>query len=162
MYSLESPHRGDSNEYTTYHYFVEDRKHFHKYRHLFPDLAPWLNLIVSNYPSLEQISMVPKMFEPLKFDFTLNFRTSMIRGLVNPIFMVVMVGLSRNMQKLRLIRLCECAGWSESTLGTHAILNETALVAQFDARPTGEHSLPSADSRRAVVSCCRKNMRNTG
>ena len=46
--------------------------------------------------------------------------------------------------------------------GTHAILNETALVAQFDARPTGEHSLPSADSRKAVVSFCRKNLRNTG
>ena len=37
------------------------------YRHLLPDLVPWLNLIGSNYPSLEQISMVPKIFEPLKF-----------------------------------------------------------------------------------------------
>ena len=25
-YSLESPHRGDSNEYSTYHYFIEGRK----------------------------------------------------------------------------------------------------------------------------------------
>ena len=50
--------------HATYHYFVEDRKHFHKYRHLVPDLTPWLNLTGSNYPSLEQISMVPKMFEP--------------------------------------------------------------------------------------------------
>ena len=27
-----------------------------------------INLSDSNYPYLEQISMVPKMFEPLKFD----------------------------------------------------------------------------------------------
>ena len=38
------------------------------YRHLLPDLVPWLNLVGSNYPSLEQISMIPKMFEPLSFD----------------------------------------------------------------------------------------------
>ena len=29
---------------------------------------PWLTLCGSNYPCLEQISMVPKMFEPLRFD----------------------------------------------------------------------------------------------
>ena len=55
--------------HTTYHYFVEDRKHFHK---LLP-FASWPGTMIkshigSNYPSLEQISMVPKMFEPLKFD----------------------------------------------------------------------------------------------
>ena len=38
------------------------------YRHLLPGLASWLTLSGSNYPCLEQISMVPKMFEPLKFD----------------------------------------------------------------------------------------------
>ena len=32
-----------------------------------PDLAPWLTLSGSKYPYLEQISMVLKMFEPLKF-----------------------------------------------------------------------------------------------
>ena len=32
-----------------------------------PDLALWLTLIRSNYPCLEYIFMVPKMFEPLKF-----------------------------------------------------------------------------------------------
>ena len=57
-----------------------------------------------------------------------------------------------------------------------------ASVAQLDARPTGDqevagstpadgdwswnifygHSLPSADSRRAVVSFWRKNVHNTG
>ena len=38
------------------------------YCHLLPDLAPWLTLSGSNYPYLEQITMVPTMFEPLKFD----------------------------------------------------------------------------------------------
>ena len=38
------------------------------YRYLLPDLAPWLTISGSNYPYLEQISMVPKMFVPLKFD----------------------------------------------------------------------------------------------
>ena len=38
------------------------------YRHLLPDLAPKLTLIGSNHPCLEQFCMVPKMFEPSKFD----------------------------------------------------------------------------------------------
>ena len=33
-----------------------------------PDLALLLTLTGSNYPCLELISMVPKVFEPLKFD----------------------------------------------------------------------------------------------
>ena len=49
------------------------------YRHLLPDLVPWLNLKGSNYPSLEQISMVPKMFEPLKFDQEVAGSTHAIR-----------------------------------------------------------------------------------
>ena len=32
-----------------------------------PDLALSFTLISSNYPSLEHIFMVPKVFEPLKF-----------------------------------------------------------------------------------------------
>ena len=31
-------------------------------------LASWLTLSGSNYPYLEQIFIVPKMFKPLKFD----------------------------------------------------------------------------------------------
>ena len=50
-------------------YFIEDGKDIHI---LFPivssDLALRLTLSGSNYPYLEQISMVPKMFEPLRFD----------------------------------------------------------------------------------------------
>ena len=69
VYSLESPHRGDSNEYTQHTIILLKIENISKsYRHLLPDLAPWLNLIGSNYPSLEQISMVPQTFEPLKFD----------------------------------------------------------------------------------------------
>ena len=36
--------------------------------HLLPDLAPGLTLNGSNFPYLEQIYMVQKRFEPLKFD----------------------------------------------------------------------------------------------
>ena len=37
------------------------------YPHLPPDLPLWLNLSDSNCPCLEQIPMIQKMFEPLKF-----------------------------------------------------------------------------------------------
>ena len=38
-----------------------------------PDLALLSTLIGSNYPCLELIFMVPKVFEPLKFDCTVRF-----------------------------------------------------------------------------------------
>ena len=38
-----------------------------------PDLALSLTLIGSNYPCLELIFMVPKVFEPLKFDCSLKY-----------------------------------------------------------------------------------------
>ena len=68
LVSLESPHRGDSNEYTQHTIDVKEIKKSLNYRYLLPDLAPCLTLCGSNYPCLEQFSMVPKMFEPLKFD----------------------------------------------------------------------------------------------
>ena len=37
-----------------------------------PDLALLSTLIGSNYPCLELIFMVPKVFEPLKFDCSFN------------------------------------------------------------------------------------------
>ena len=43
-------------------------KKFLNYTHLPPDLELWLTLSGSNYPCLEQISMVTKMLELLKFD----------------------------------------------------------------------------------------------
>ena len=68
-YSLESPHRSDSNEYTQHTIIVlKIEKISLNYRYLFPELVPWLTLSDSNYPCLERISMVPKMFEPLRFD----------------------------------------------------------------------------------------------
>ena len=47
-------------------------RNFLNYPYLLPDLVPWLTLSDSNYPYLEQFSMVPKMFEPLRFDCILK------------------------------------------------------------------------------------------
>ena len=48
--------------------FIADWKSPFNYSHLPPDLAPCITLNGTNYQNLEQIYMVPKMFEPLKFD----------------------------------------------------------------------------------------------
>ena len=82
--SFESPHRGDSNEYTE-HTHIEDWKSIPKLSHFPNDLAPWFTLSGSNNPCLKQISMVPKIFKPLKFGstfivFTLNTRTNQARS----------------------------------------------------------------------------------
>ena len=67
MHSLESPNRDDSNEYT-HHYYIEDQKDIPKL-YLFAFCRgvminpQWLEL-----PYLEQIYMVPKMFELLRFE----------------------------------------------------------------------------------------------
>ena len=59
---------------STYKFCVKNRKKKKKkkkslkYRYLLPDLASRLTLSGSKYPCLEQVSMVQKMFEPLKFD----------------------------------------------------------------------------------------------
>ena len=53
-----------------------------KYRHLPPDLA--LNLSGSNYPCLQHISMVPKMFEPLKLKCMLLKQENGPNSLGNP------------------------------------------------------------------------------
>ena len=69
VYSLQSPHRGDSNEYTPHTIILLKIENMSiNYRHLLPDLVPRLYLSGSNYPTLEQMPMVPEMFEPLKFD----------------------------------------------------------------------------------------------
>ena len=44
-----------------------------------PDLALLSTLNGSNYPCLELIFMVPKVFEPLKFDCTLKFFVEKMR-----------------------------------------------------------------------------------
>ena len=41
--------------------------------HLLPELAPGLTLNGSNYPYLEQIFIVPKRFEPLRFDCIVSY-----------------------------------------------------------------------------------------
>ena len=48
------------------------------YRYLFLELVPWITLSGSNYPCLERISMVPKMFESLRFD-CISFAFNVIR-----------------------------------------------------------------------------------
>ena len=52
-----------------YLHFKESRKDI---TILPPDLALLSTLIGSNFPCLELIFMVPKVFEPLKFDCTCN------------------------------------------------------------------------------------------
>ena len=69
MYSLDSPHLCDSNEYLQHTITLKKiEKTSLNYRHLFPGRTPWLTLGGLYYQYLEQFSMVPKMFEPLKFD----------------------------------------------------------------------------------------------
>ena len=67
VYSLESPHRGDSTENTQYTFFKENRKDIST---LPPALAPRYTHTSSNYSCLEHIFVVLKVFEPLKFDRT--------------------------------------------------------------------------------------------
>ena len=69
VYSLESPHRGDSNEYTQYTFMLQKIKEI---LIKLPVLALLSTLIGSNYPFLELIFMVPEVFEPLKFDCNNN------------------------------------------------------------------------------------------
>ena len=52
--------------------FFRISKTFLNYPHISPDLALCLTISSSNYSCLEQISMVQKMFELLKFDYVMN------------------------------------------------------------------------------------------
>ena len=62
VYTIESSRWGDSNENTNIPSFLK------KIENIFVlSLALWLTFICSNYPCLELIIMVPKVFEPLKF-----------------------------------------------------------------------------------------------
>ena len=57
--------------HSTFNRCVENRKDFPNLSLLLLELVPWLLFSGSKYPWLEQISMVPKMFEPLRFDCSL-------------------------------------------------------------------------------------------
>ena len=69
------------------------------------DLAQWLTLISSNYPSLELIFMVPKEFEPLKFDcilwktifvvnlLHLNLKSTILWNRINNRYLTIEVNL---------------------------------------------------------------------
>ena len=65
VYSLESSHRGDSNENTQYTFMLLKIKEIVIKP---PDLGLLSTLISLNYPCLELIFMVPKVFEPFKSD----------------------------------------------------------------------------------------------
>ena len=67
MYSLESPQLF-LWVHSTYNYCVENRKDFPKLSLFASWPGAMINFIGSNYPWLEHFSMVPKVFEPLKFD----------------------------------------------------------------------------------------------
>ena len=77
VYSLESPDRGDSNEYTQHRFFfffnrcVENRKDFPKLSLLGSWTGAMINPQWLKLPMSRTNSMVPKMFEPLRFDYTL-------------------------------------------------------------------------------------------
>ena len=65
VYSLEWPRWGNSNENTQHTFMLEKLKDFPI---MPPVLALWLTHISANYACLKHIFMVPKVFEPLKFD----------------------------------------------------------------------------------------------
>ena len=65
LYSLVSPQWGNSNENTQNTFMLKKIDNISLF--MSPDLALWLTLISSNFPCLEHIFMVPKVFEPLKF-----------------------------------------------------------------------------------------------
>ena len=109
--------------------------------HLLPDLAPGLAHNGSNYPYLEQIFMVPKRFEPSKFDckykWTVTtenipsdrctqrrFRSACIFPQSDKNLHWTHFGPPRMesffMRTTKtLIRLCGCADSFESSLGAH-------------------------------------------
>ena len=68
-YSLESSHRGASNDYTQHTIILQKiEKTSLNYPYLPSDLALWLTLSSLNCLRLEQIALVPNMFEPLTTD----------------------------------------------------------------------------------------------
>ena len=70
MYSLESPRCGDSNENTQYIFMWKKNQKDIPIKP--PDLALKSTLIDSNYPCLERIFLVPKVFEQLNFDYMVS------------------------------------------------------------------------------------------
>ena len=63
LFSLGSPHRGDSNEYNQRNIILlKIETTCWNYAHLSPDLALWLTLSGSNYPWQGHISMFLKKF----------------------------------------------------------------------------------------------------
>ena len=88
MYPLESPHRGYSNECTQHTIkLLKIEKTSLNYSDLPSELALWLTPSGSSYPRLKQIFIIPKMFEPLKFDCNfcsdLRFKSVLMLGVIS-------------------------------------------------------------------------------
>ena len=81
----------------------------------------WLTLNDSSYPCLEQISMIPKMFEPLKFSCIFNLDLRLFSSVISkcPIALNTCVvppkpSLLGQRKANILINFFWCACWSES------------------------------------------------
>ena len=67
VYLLESLRRGNSVENTQHTFMLKEIDKKKNIPFMPPDLGLYLTLISSNWPCLEYIFMVPKVFKPLKF-----------------------------------------------------------------------------------------------
>ena len=96
--SLESPQGGDSNENTQHTFMLWKIKEI---LIMPPDLALLSTLTGSNYPCLELFFMVPKVFEPLKFDCK---NAQVVKGKVS-------IVLSEHTQRTVITESCFCYFW---------------------------------------------------
>ena len=119
MFSLESPQRGDSNDYTQYTIFqYKEENH--------PKLSQICNNgICSKRPKNEFETAVvnePSVFEPLKFycmSFSLFSRLNWRHFLENN-FVVIILHVNDSTSKVNV--LPKCTIYSASALETHAVL----------------------------------------
>ena len=95
-------------EHTTYLHVQEYRKDISVYP---PDLELLLTLIGSNYPFLELIFMVPKVFEPLKFDCSIcMFYGCVVRiekFVTRPVFDKDFILMGSKLGVTKVVSLCE-------------------------------------------------------
>ena len=108
------------------HYFIEDRKDIP----IIPIClltALLLTLSGSDYPCLEQISMVPKMFEPLKFDC--NYKSS--AQYVYAYLSCVMAKLSSDKYKVLTAHTVYASWLGHTWLNSFGARFQTTFVACF-------------------------------
>ena len=102
----------------------KSKKISQNYRYLLPELVPWLQCTLSgsNYPCLERISMVPKMFEPLRFDCTcLQTAKTLETTLIHRLAWVLLIAY--------VVRaLFSCAGSKAATIKSTKVIIITDLL----------------------------------